>query len=53
MIVIAANEAHFCDCCRDMGDFRSASKVFCVKCFVNVHLHCNDSSRVPQSQPQS
>jgi len=35
---MAANEAHFCDCCHCMGHFLCG--VERVKCFVNIHLHC-------------
>ena len=39
---MAANEAHFCDCCRSMRDFLCG--VERVKRFVNIHLHCIDSN---------
>ena len=39
---LAANEAHFCDCCRNMSHFlRSEER---VKPYVNAHLHCIVSS---------
>jgi len=37
-LVIAANEAHFCDCYRNMGRFLCGVKR--VKRFVNVSSHC-------------
>jgi len=39
---LAANKAHFCDCCRNMGHLRCG--VERVKLYVNVHLHCIVSS---------
>jgi len=37
-LAMAANEAHFCDCCHNMGHFLCGAER--VKCFVNIHLHC-------------
>jgi len=37
-LAMAANKAHFCDCCHNMGHFLCG--VERVKCFVNIHLHC-------------
>jgi len=39
---IAANEAHFWDCCRNMGNFLCGVEM--VKPYVNAHLHCIVSS---------
>jgi len=37
-LAIAANEAFFCDCYRNMGHFLCSLER--IKHFVNVHLHC-------------
>jgi len=37
-MIVAANEAHFCNSCRNIGHFICV--VERVKRFVNVHLHC-------------
>ena len=37
-LAIAASEAFFCDCCRNMGHFLCS--VERIKRFVNVHLQC-------------
>jgi len=39
---LAGNEAHFWDCCRDMGNFLCGVEI--VKHYVNAHLHCIVSS---------
>jgi len=39
---LAPNEAHFWDCCRNMGSFLCGVEM--VKPYVNVHLHCVVSS---------
>jgi len=41
-LAMAANEGHFCDCCRNMGLFRCGEERENV--FVNVHLHCTASN---------
>jgi len=37
-LAIAANEAFFCECYRNMGHF--VCGVESIKRFLNVHLHC-------------
>jgi len=39
---LAANEAHFWNCCRNMGNFLCGLEM--VKPYVNAHLHCIVSS---------
>ena len=50
-LAIAANEVHFCDCCRNMGYFLCGVKR--IKRFTNVHLHCvaNNLKRTSKMSP--
>ena len=41
-LAIAANEAHYCDCCRNTGHFLGG--VERVTHFVNIHVHCIDNN---------